>query len=241
MKNILYLFPILFLFCASLSAQDNAWGSFTESHDVEFSNDTLLDMDYPLGTTDITETILLYDAATGKPTGEMVYKNGNYYMENHGMLTKLTRSELIRMFSPGDFKDYRKAKKQWNASIPLFAIGSCAGAVAVAGAGLWLYNWVRVTKGIYSGDNEAFRLSPAVTGFTCIVAGLVVSAATLIPAFNLYNKGNSMMSSLAYDYNYSHNSEINGMPNSGKRPASNTSMRITIGGTSQGVGVAFHF
>ncbi len=51
MKNILYLFPILFLFCASLSAQDNAWGSFTDSHDVEFSNASNTSMRITIGGT----------------------------------------------------------------------------------------------------------------------------------------------------------------------------------------------
>lgn len=231
----------MFLCCATLSAQDNVMASVAEADNAEVQQDVWYDVYYQFDTADFSETIFLYDAVTGNPEGEMIYKNGSYYMERNGVRTRLTHNDLLRMFSSGQFRDYKKAKGQWNASIPLFAIGGCAGALVVAGAGLWLYSWVKLTASFHHGDGS-FSVSPAFAGFLCVVVGMAVGTATLIPAFNLHGRGSSMMSSLAYDYNYSRNSEENnGNPGSGKRPASNTSMRISIGGTSQGFGLALHF
>ena len=216
--------------------------SVVEPDDAENQMVDLYDVYSQLDTKDSSETIFLYDAVTGNPSGKMIYKNGSYYLERNGVQTKLTRSDLLRMFSSEQFRDYNKAKGKWNASIPLFAVGGCACAVAVTGAGLWIYNWIHVTAGIHQNDSDKFTLKPATIGFACMIAGIAVATGTLIPAFNLHGKGNSMMSSLAYDYNYSREYEDNnGSPSSGKRPASNTSMRISIGGTSQGLGLALHF
>ena len=240
MKKLLTLF--LSVLCASLSAQDDVLASVAESVGDESRQAVLYDAFCQFDTTDFSETIFLYNAVTGVPTGEMVYKNGSYYMERNGVRTKLTRGDLLQMFSSEQFRDYTKAKGKWNASIPLFAVGGCACALAVTGAGLWIYNWIHATVGIYQNDPGKLTLRPATIGFACMIAGMAVATATLIPAFNLHGKGNSMMSSLAYDYNYSRNYEDNNSaPNSGKRPASNTSMRISIGGASQGFGLALHF
>lgn len=238
------LIPIiaLFVFGVALKAQELSSLSFDEVCVAESQSDVVYDAYDQFDTTDFSETFFLYDAVTGNPTGEMVYKNGSYYMERNGVRTLLTRSDLLRMFSPEQFRDYSKAKRQWGASIPLFAIGGCAGALVVAGAGLWLYDWVKVTHDIYKGNYDRFSNTLAFTGFLCVVAGLAVGTATFIPAFNLHSRGSSMMSSLAYDYNYSREYEDNsGSPGSGKRPASNTSMRLSIGGTSQGVGLTLRF
>lgn len=242
MRKILTLLFLLSVCCVTSSAQDSALASIVESDTAENQIVALYDAYSQFDTTDFSETIFLYDAVTGNPEGEMVYKNGSYYMERNGVRTKLTRGDLLRMFSSEQFRDYNKAKGRWNASIPLFVIGGCACALAVTGAGLWIYNWIHVTAGIYQNDSDKFTLKPATIGFACMIVGMAVATATLIPAFNLHGRGNSMMSSLAYDYNYSRNYEDNNVtPSSGKRPASNTSMRISIGGTSQGFGLALHF
>lgn len=236
MKSFLSLL-FFFLFAnIVVSAQEDIKSQLLpdESADVAYT------ATFQFDTTDSFEMVYLYDALTGSPEGQMVYKNGNYYMDRNGVLTKLTRSDLLRMFSSEQFRDYRKAKGQWNASIPLFVVGSCAGALAVAGAGLWIYNWIHITDGIYH-NKRNLSVRPGFAGLIMIATGLAVGAATIIPAINLYQKGNGMMSSLAYDYNYSRNYEENNNGNHGKRPASNTSMRISVGGTSQGVGIAFHF
>ena len=239
MRRSLALFSLFFLFCQVLSAQD----AFVAQVPEEESSDTVFIAEYHIDTTDFSETFYLYNAMTGVPEGKMVYKNGNYYMDRNGVLTKLTRSDLLQMFDSEQFRNYKKAKGQWNASIPLFVIGGCAGALAVAGAGLWIYNWIQITRGIYHGDTGKFSTTPAFTGFLCVIAGMAVGAATLIPAINLNHRGSSMMGSLAYDYNYSRDYEENRQNNlnPGKRPASNSSMRISIGGNSQGFGLALHF
>lgn len=239
MKKFFPLFLALLFACTALLAQE---APVVQTLDEEME-DAVYIAEYQLDTTDFSETFYLYNAMTGVPEGKMVYKNGNYYMDRNGVLTKLTRSDLLQMFDSEQFRDYKKAKGQWNASIPLFVIGGCAGALAVAGAGLWIYNWIQITRGIYHGDTGKFSTTPAFTGFLCVIAGMAVGAATLIPAINLNHRGSSMMGSLAYDYNYSRDYEENRQNNlnPGKRPASNSSMRISIGGNSQGLGLALHF
>lgn len=241
MKKSLIPFIALFVCGVALTAQELSSPSFDEVYVSESQTNVSYDAYDAYDTAAFSETIVLHDAVTGDPVGELVYKNGNYYMERNGVRTMLTRSDLLRMFSSEQFRDYSKAKRQWNASIPLFAIGGCAGALVVAGAGLWIYSWIRVTSGIWHNDSSKFSMTPAFTGFMCVIVGMAVGAATLIPAFNLHGRGSSMMSSLAYDYNYSRNVDDNEHQNSGKRPASNTSMRLSIGGTSQGVGLTLHF
>ena len=238
MKKFFPLFLALLFACTALLAQE---APVVQTPDEEMRESVYI-AEYQFDTTDFSETFYLYNAMTGVPEGKMVYKHGNYYMERNGMYTKLTRSDLLRMFSPEQFRDYKKATGQWNASVPLFAIGGCAGGLVVVGVGLWLYNWVQVMR-LDRSNMDKFTTTPAFTGFMCVIVGMAVAAGTLIPAINLYQKGSGMMSSLAYDYNYSREYEENRQNNlnPGKRPASNSSMRISIGGNSQGFGLALHF
>ena len=116
------LIPIiaLYVFGVALKAQELSSLSFDEVCVAESQSDVVYDAYDQFDTTVFSETFFLYDAVTGNPTGEMVYKNGSYYMERNGVRTLLTRSDLLRMFSSEQFRDYSKAKRQWGAKTPLF-------------------------------------------------------------------------------------------------------------------------
>ena len=241
-----------FLFaCTALLAQE---APVVQTPDEEME-DAVYIAEYQLDTTDFSEIITLYDVATGKPTGKLVYKNGNYYMENNGNLKKLTSGDLRKLFSKDEYREYQKGKSQYNGSIPLYVVAGCAGGLIAGGLAWFMYDWFRVVSGTDRWNGERFSTMPAFKGFLCVMTGMAVGIATIIPAINLHQRGSSVMGGLAYDYNYSiqgeedfnngnnndNNNNNNGTPKSGKKPASNTSMRISIGGTSQGFGLALHF
>lgn len=251
MKKLLPLLLALLFAGMSLSAQEN----IVPQSPADESDDVAYAATYQFDTTDFSEIIILYDAA-GKPKDELVYKNGNYYMDHNGSLRKLSSSELRKMFSREEFRNYQQAKNQYNGSISLFVIAGCAGGLIAAGAAWFLYDWFHIMSGSPGQYGDRFVNRPAFKGFLCVVAGMVVGTATIIPAVNLRGRAGSVMGGIAYDYNYSHgvyddenynnndnnnNNNNNSTPGSGKRPASNTSMRISIGGTSQGFGLALHF
>lgn len=246
MKKSLPLLLALLFAGMSLSAQEN----IVPQSPADESDDVAYAATYQFDTTDFSEIIILYDAA-GKPKDELVYKNGNYYMDHNGSLRKLSSSELRKMFSREEFRNYQQAKSQYNGSIPLFVVAGCAGGLIVAGVAWFLYDFFGIMTGSSQWDG-GFASVPAFRGFLCVVTGMVVGTATIIPAVHLRGKASSVMGGIAYDYNYSHgfydddndnnnNNNNNSTPGSGKRPASNTSMRISIGGTSQGFGLALHF
>lgn len=246
MKKLLPLLLALLFAGMSLSAQEN----IVPQSPADESDDVAYAATYQFDTTDFSEIIILYDAA-GKPKDELVYKNGNYYMDHNGSLRKLSSSELRKMFSREEFRNYQQAKSQYNGSIPLFVVAGCAGGLIVAGVAWFLYDFFGIMTGSSQWDG-GFASVPAFRGFLCVVTGMVVGTATIIPAVHLRGKASSVMGGIAYDYNYSHgfydddndnnnNNNNNSTPGSGKRPASNTSMRISIGGTSQGFGLALHF
>ena len=246
MKKLLPLLLALLFADMSLSAQEN----IVPQSPADESDDVAYAATYQFDTTDFSEIIILYDAA-GKPKDELVYKNGNYYMDHNGSLRKLSSSELRKMFSREEFRNYQQAKSQYNGSIPLFVVAGCAGGLIVAGVAWFLYDFFGIMTGSSQWDG-GFASVPAFRGFLCVVTGMVVGTATIIPAVHLRGKASSVMGGIAYDYNYSHgfydddndnnnNNNNNSTPGSGKRPASNTSMRISIGGTSQGFGLALHF
>lgn len=246
MKKLLPLLLALLFAGMSLSAQEN----IVPQSPADESDDVAYTATYQFDTTDFSEIIILYDAA-GKPKDELVYKNGNYYMDHNGSLRKLSSSELRKMFSREEFRNYQQAKSQYNGSIPLFVVAGCAGGLIVAGVAWFLYDFFGIMTGSSQWDG-GFASVPAFRGFLCVVTGMVVGTATIIPAVHLRGRAGSVMGGIAYDYNYSHgfydddndnnnNNNNNSTPGSGKRPASNTSMRISIGGTSQGFGLALHF
>lgn len=250
MKKYFTLLGAFFFACMVLSAQE---APMAQTPDEEMEASVYI-AEYQFDTTDFLEIITLYDVATGKPTEELVYKNGNYYMEHNGNLKKLTSSDLRKLFSKEAYREYQKAKSQYNASIPLFVVAGCAAGLIAGGFAWFLYDWFSIVSGSSRWDGDRFSTMPAFRGFLCVVSGLAGGFATIVPAVHLRQKGGSMMSSLAYDYNFSNQSEenfdnnnnnennnSNGTPRSGKKPASNTSMRISIGGTSQGFGLALHF
>lgn len=232
----------LFLAHAILSAQEDPIAQNTGKELDYIDRTTQCQFD----TTDFSEVIHLYDALTGEPNGELIYKNGNYYMDNNGTLKKLTRNDLLKMFSMEEFSEYKQAKNCWNASIPLYVVAGCAGGLLIGGAAWFFYDWTRVMTSSWEGD---FSTRPTFRGFICVLAGLAVGTATIIPAIHLHQKGNSVMGGIAYDYNYNHgiyddnhnNGNNNSTPSSSKRPASNTSMHLIIGGNSQGLGLALRF
>ena len=236
MKKLLPLLLALLFADMSLSAQEN----IVPQSPADESDDVAYAATYQFDTTDFSEIIILYDAA-GKPKDELVYKNGNYYMDHNGSLRKLSSSELRKMFSREEFRNYQQAKSQYNGSIPLFVVAGCAGGLIVAGVAWFLYDFFGIMTGSSQWDG-GFASVPAFRGFLCVVTGMVVGTATIIPAVHLRGKASSVMGGIAYDYNYSHgfydddndnnnNNNNNSTPGSGKRPASNTSMRISIGGT----------
>lgn len=232
----------LFLAHAILSAQEDPIAQNTGKELDYIDRTTQCQFD----TTDFSEVIHLYNALTGEPNGEVIYKRGNYYMNYNGTLRKLTRNDLLKMFSMEEFSEYKQAKNCWNASIPLFVVAGCAGGLIVGGTAWFLYGWSHIMTTTWEGD---FSNMPTFKGALCVVTGIIVGTATLIPAIHLNQKGNSVMGGLAYDYNYNqrsyddnHNDDNNNStPSSGKRPASNTSMHLIIGGTSQGFGLTLRF
>ena len=76
----------------------------------------------------------LIEAFQNRGIGQIYYNKGRFWLTGNEEVYKLDKADLQMLFSPAQYEDYRKSKRNQYISIPLFVAGG--GAAAIAGIGL---------------------------------------------------------------------------------------------------------
>ena len=170
----------------------------------------------------------LMEAFQNRGIGQIYYNKGRFWLTGNEEVYKLDKADLQMLFSPAQYDDYRKSKRNQYISIPLFVAGG--GAAAIAGIGLVQFcaSFIQTAKyheQLLDSDNLALNIWRSAMGgvFLC-GGGMLVAAGCLVPATILTVKSKVHLNNIANDFN-----------------TSSTSLRISLGTTPQGVGIILSF
>ena len=170
----------------------------------------------------------LMEAFQNRGIGQIYYNKGRFWLTGNEEVYKLDKADLQMLFSPAQYDDYRKSKRNQYISIPLFVAGG--GAAAIAGIGLVQFcaSFIQTAKyheQLLDSDDLALNIWRSAMGgvFLC-GGGMLVAAGCLVPATILTVKSKVHLNNIANDFN-----------------TSSTSLRISLGTTPQGVGITLSF
>ena len=170
----------------------------------------------------------LMEAFQNRGIGQIYYNKGRFWLTGNEEVYKLDKADLQMLFSPAQYDDYRKSKRNQYISIPLFVAGG--GAAAIAGIGLVQFcaSFIQTAKyheQLLDSDDLALNIWRSAMGgvFLC-GGGMLVAAGCLVPATILTVKSKVHLNNIANDFY-----------------TSSTSLRISLGTTPQGVGITLSF
>ena len=233
MKKILNIRNLLLIFCSC------SWfASFSQVDESKPRQDTLYiyeeevtyDTLYLQGS-QLDELLTkeeLMEAFQNRGIGQIYYNKGHFWLTGNEEVYKLDKADLQILFSPAQYEDYRKSKRNQYISIPLFVAGG--GAAAIAGIGLVQFcaSFIQTAKyheQLLDSDNLGLNIwRSAMGGVFLVGGGMLVAAGCLAPATILTVKSKVHLNNIANDFN-----------------TSSTSLRISLGTTPQGVGIILSF
>lgn len=170
----------------------------------------------------------LMEAFQNRGIGQIYYNKGRFWLTGNEEVYKLDKADLQMLFSPAQYDDYRKSKRNQYISIPLFVAGG--GAAAIAGIGLVQFcaSFIQTAKyheQLLDSDDLALNIWRSAMGgvFLC-GGGMLVAAGCIIPATILTIKSKVHLNNIANDFN-----------------TSKTSLRLSLGTTPQGIGITLLF
>lgn len=170
----------------------------------------------------------LMEAFQNRGIGQIYYNKGHFCLTGNEEVYKLDKADLQMLFSPAQYDDYRKSKRNQYISIPLFVAGG--GAAAIAGIGLVQFcaSFIQTAKyheQLHDSDDLALNIWRSAMGgvFLC-GGGMLVAAGCIIPATILTIKSKVHLNNIANDFN-----------------TSKTSLRLSLGTTPQGIGITLLF
>ena len=170
----------------------------------------------------------LMEAFQNRGIGKIYYNKGHFWLTGNDEVYKLDKADLQMLFSPAQYDDYRKSKRNQYISIPLFVAGG--GAAAIAGIGLVQFcaSFIQTAKyheQLHDSDDLALNIWRSAMGgvFLC-GGGMLVAAGCIIPATILTIKSKVHLNNIANDFN-----------------TSKTSLRLSLGTTPQGIGITLLF
>lgn len=170
----------------------------------------------------------LMEAFQNRGIGQIYYNKGHFWLTGNEEVYKLNRSDLQMLFSPAQYEDYRKSKRNQYISIPLFVAGG--GAAAIAGIGLVQFcaSFIQTAKyheQLLDSDDLGLNIWRSAMGgvFLC-GGGMLVAVGCIIPATILTIKSKVNLNNIANDFN-----------------TSKTSLRLSLGTTPQGIGITLLF
>ncbi|MBR4911890.1 MAG: hypothetical protein IKZ54_03505 [Bacteroidales bacterium] len=170
----------------------------------------------------------LMEAFQNRGIGQIYYNKGRFWLTGNEEVYKLDKADLQMLFSPAQYDDYRKSKRNQYISIPLFVAGG--GAAAIAGIGLVQFcaSFIQTAKyheQLLDSDDLALNIWRSAMGgvFLC-GGGMLVAAGCLVPATILTIKSKVHLNNIANDFN-----------------TSKTSLRLSLGTTPQGIGITLLF
>lgn len=170
----------------------------------------------------------LMEAFQNRGIGQIYYNKGHFWLTGNEEVYKLDKADLQTLFSPAQYEDYRKSKRNQYISIPLFVAGG--GAAAIAGIGLVQFcaSFVQTAKyheQLLDSDDLGVNIwRSAMGGVFLFGGGMLVAAGCLVPATILTVKSKVHLNNIANDFN-----------------TSKTSLRLSLGTTQQGIGITLSF
>ena len=170
----------------------------------------------------------LMEAFQNRGIGQIYYNKGRFWLTGNEEVYKLDKADLQMLFSPAQYEDYRKSKRNQYISIPLFVAGG--GAAAIAGIGLVQFcaSFIQTAKyheQLLDSDDLGLNIwRSAMGGVFLVGGGMLVAAGCLVPATILTVKSKVHLNNIANDFN-----------------TSSTSLRISLGTTPQGVSITLSF
>ena len=170
----------------------------------------------------------LMEAFQNRGIGQIYYNKGRFWLTGNEEVYKLDKADLQMLFSPAQYEDYRKSKRNQYISIPLFVAGG--GAAAIAGIGLVQFcaSFVQTAKyheQLLDSDDLGVNIwRSAMGGVFLFGGGMLVAAGCLVPATILTVKSKVHLNNIANDFN-----------------TSKTSLRLSLGTTQQGIGITLSF
>ena len=160
--------------------------------------------------------------------GQIYYNKGHFWLTGNEEVYKLDMGDLQMLFSPAQYEDYRKSKRNQYISIPLFVAGG--GAAAIAGIGLVQFcaSFIQTAKyheQLLDSDDLGLNIwRSAMGGVFLFGGGMLVAAGCLVPATILTVKSKVHLNNIANDFN-----------------TSSTSLRLSLRTTPQGIGLTLLF
>lgn len=178
----------------------------------------------------MTKAELLKALCADRGVGTLKYQKHHFYISTEENLVKLENSDLKLLFSPNDYADYEKARKNQLKSIPLWV-----GGIASVGVAAWgLHN---ITIGFYSnwfdssivsGMTEEELKKSRKMGFPIFVVGTAAASLMLRYAIVITNGGEQTCQRLARRFRSGSN-------------VSYTPTKLTFGASPGGIGITFDF
>lgn len=194
-------------------------------YDEEIIYDTLYLQDNHLDEL-LTKDELL-EAFQKSGVGQLFYKKGHYYLTGNDENYKLDNTDLQMLFTAAQYEAYRKAKRNYYTSIPLFVAGS--GAAVIAGIGLYQFFssfilFAKVGSQFDDQDRVTSAWKASLGGVMLLGGGVIGAAAFFAPAIVLNVKSKVQLNNIANEFSQS-----------------NTSLRLTFGARPAGIGVTLSF
>lgn len=195
-------------------------------YDEEIIYDTLYIQGSPSDSL-LTKDALL-EAFQKSGIGQIYYDKGSYWLTGIDEVYKLNNSDLQMLFTPAQYEIYLKSKRNQYISIPLYAAGGSAAAIAGIGAYQFFSSVILMAQaGSRFIDNDNIIVDiwkNAMRGVFLVGGGLLVASACIVPAVVLTIKSKVQLNGIANDFN---------------QPS--TSLRLSLGATPNGVGVILSF
>lgn len=197
-------------------------------YEEEITYDTLYMYDSTRFEQLMTKDALIAAFCADRGEGTLKYQKRHFYLSAADSLVKLDNADLKKLFSPNDYADYEKARKNELKSIPMWIFG--IGAVGISAWGLY-----ETSVGLYSswfdtnfpsGLAELGLKKPSTIGFIMFVAGTSAAAVLLRYAIVYTNGGEDTCRRLARRFRSGGN-------------MSYTPSKFTVGATSSGFGITF--
>ena len=197
---------------ATLSATAQVDGDHTHQdtiyiYEEEITYDTLYVRDTLPDYTGMSKDELIELFLQDRGTGRLYYAKGNMYLTGSDELFRLYNSDLERLLSISEYKDYRKAKRNQYISIPLFVAGGAA--AVTAGLGLYQFcaSFVQTAKYneqiLNSDDLGVILWRSAMSGMFLCAGGALAATAFIVPAAVLTVKSKVRINQIVNRFNAS--------------------------------------
>ena len=127
----------------------------------------------------------LMEAFQNRGIGQIYYNKGRFWLTGNEEVYKLDKADLQMLFSPAQYEDHRKSKRNQYISIPLFVAGG--GAAAIAGIGLVQFcaSFIQTAKyheQLLDSDNLGLNIWRSAMGGVFLVGGGMLVAAGCLHA-----------------------------------------------------------